>query len=121
MEAQTEVSWCYLRSRFLPASEDAVVIARNEEIFARKANTSDDTFVSGKCSVNVFIGEVPQRDQFMGSEDDKGLRRDVCSVGEPVCHGSDVCHRCGCQYHPGSGLAGGRKSSERDRRSHLDL
>jgi hypothetical protein len=110
MDAQTKSGWCYLRSRFLPTSEDAVVITRNEEIFARKANTGDDTFVSGKRSVNVFIGEVPQRDQFMGSEGDKGLRRGVCGVGEPVCHGSNVRRRCGCQYHPGSGLAGGRKA-----------
>ena len=57
--------------------------------------------------MDSFIGEVPQRDGFMGSKSDKRFGGDICGVREPVCCRSDVCDRRGCLYHSGSEFCGG--------------
>ena len=57
--------------------------------------------------MDSFIGEVPQRDGFMGSKGDKRFGGDICGVREPVCCRSDVCDRRGCLYHSGSEFCGG--------------
>jgi len=59
MEVQPQIDWCYLRSRLLPAAEDAVIITGNEESFVHKANAGDNTFVSREGSVDVSVWEVP--------------------------------------------------------------
>jgi len=55
MEIKPDIDWCYLRSRLLPATEDAVIITRNEETFVHKVNAGDDALVPRKGSVDVSI------------------------------------------------------------------
>lgn len=77
-----------------------------------ETKTSDDTLVSWQRSVNVFIVEVPERDELMGSKGDKGLGRDISGAREPICHGSDIRNRRRCLDHPSSGFFGGCKGKE---------
>ena len=60
VEVQPDSDWCYLVSGLLPATEDAAIITRNEEIFVHKADAGDDTLVPREGSVDVSIREVPQ-------------------------------------------------------------